>query len=368
MPNIGYILLANPGIQNPSTRISALNTFSLLEERGYTPSLLHVPVYANEIAQLHVDKVASRAEDLDIVYFQKVYGPRALKLARKLKEQGKKTVFGVCDLVNPEMTDVCDLTIVVSDYLRDQHPSELQHKVVVIHDGIEEPDSYKNAHSDHTGSPDEPLDAVVLTSSRITVLPECMNVPDYAKVHVIGNYGQERSFQEKVITRIKGIVESRSWEQIPYYISRIPSHLMRKSNGSGPVSFNKVPWNIGTVYSLLPDYDIGLIPQDLNPNPNGFDVMHSKSTNRLTQMMAAGLPVIASPVPSYEPIINQGTNGFLALTPTDWLHAFEELRDPDRRREMGKKARASVLEEFSQERQANLLVDAFNSVLNLEQV
>jgi len=66
--------------------------------------------------------------------------------------------------------------------------------------------------------------------------------------------------------------------------------------------------------------------------------------------------VIATPVPSYLPVIQHGANGFLAATPEDWLRYLDDLRDPDLRRMVGERARQSVLDRFSQETQAKNLL------------
>ncbi|MBP6228963.1 MAG: hypothetical protein KA472_13605 [Pseudomonadales bacterium] len=93
--------------------------------------------------------------------------------------------------------------------------------------------------------------------------------------------------------------------------------------------------------------DIAIIPIKAEPAfnpgklpPPGWIV---KSENRLTMKMSIGLPVIASPIPSYLPVINQGVNGFLAQSPREWRSLLDQLRDPDLRGAMGAKARASPL-------------------------
>jgi glycosyltransferase involved in cell wall biosynthesis len=80
-------------------------------------------------------------------------------------------------------------------------------------------------------------------------------------------------------------------------------------------------------------------------------------------MMGLGLPVIASPVPSYLGVVEQGVNGYIARTPHDWLRAIDELRDPLRRHQVGAAARASVLERFSKIEQASRLVRVLNRLL-----
>lgn len=87
-----------------------------------------------------------------------------------------------------------------------------------------------------------------------------------------------------------------------------------------------------------------------------------KSENRLTLKMALGLPVIASPVPAYLDIIQQGINGYIARSRAEWLDAIDALRDPGHRREVGAAARSSVLERFSMEAQARKLISVLESV------
>jgi glycosyltransferase involved in cell wall biosynthesis len=105
--------------------------------------------------------------------------------------------------------------------------------------------------------------------------------------------------------------------------------------------------------------DIGIIPIDASPahepgsNAPKWKV---KSENRLTMKMCAGLPVVATPIPAYEPVIEQGHNGFLARSRRDWIQCLEALRDPDARREIGQRARESVLVRYSMDEQARRLI------------
>jgi glycosyltransferase involved in cell wall biosynthesis len=64
-------------------------------------------------------------------------------------------------------------------------------------------------------------------------------------------------------------------------------------------------------------------------------------------VMAAGKPVIASPVGANAQVVQHGVNGFLADTPTEWADALRRLEDPDLRRRMGEEARKTVEEQYS---------------------
>ena len=78
--------------------------------------------------------------------------------------------------------------------------------------------------------------------------------------------------------------------------------------------------------------------------------------------MAMGLPVIASPVPSYKDVIVQGENGFLAETAGDWLECLGVLRDPRKRKAIGRAARETVTHRYSQREQARKLVAVLDRV------
>jgi len=121
----------------------------------------------------------------------------------------------------------------------------------------------------------------------------------------------------------------------------------------------RVPWDPVGVYSHLEQADIAIIPIDRD----GPAYWQLKSENRLTLKMAMGLPVIATPIPAYEPIVESGRNAFFAASRADWLASLEALRDPALRRRIGEQARASVLPRFSMEAQAQALIGTLRAAL-----
>jgi len=373
MPKIGYIVCANlEREQNPSTRLTVENMRPLLDARGYESTILFSPYSFNPRPNLNPEKVVRKAqkEGVDIVYFQKM--GKLAEVAHALKESGIQTVFGVCDYVDELMSDACDATITVSDYIRDHYSDSIKGKVHVVHDGIEHPEKQKSGYGVHTT-----LDAVVLSSQGITKLPVLTDIPSYVIVEVIGRYSRDPSMVGGVLRHAHLSIENGNSDAIVDCAFRIVKNLPRRLglikgneyhpnglNGHDPgVPFRKVEWDITTVYDRLPTYDVGLIPIEFD-GTSGFNRTKSKSSNMLTQLMAAGLPVIASPVPSYLNIIKQGENGFIADSPEEWVAILEELRDPKLRESVGRVARESVLERFSQERQADMVVGIFDSILD----
>ena len=71
--------------------------------------------------------------------------------------------------------------------------------------------------------------------------------------------------------------------------------------------------------------------------------------------VAVGLPVVATPIPSYEPVITHGVNGLFAGSAAEWKSQLEALRDPLLRSSLGEQARRSVVERYSMKDQARLL-------------
>jgi glycosyltransferase involved in cell wall biosynthesis len=63
--------------------------------------------------------------------------------------------------------------------------------------------------------------------------------------------------------------------------------------------------------------------------------------------MAAGKPVVASPVGANAQVVQHGVNGFLADSPAEWADALRRLGDPDLRRRMGAQARKTVEDQYS---------------------
>jgi len=61
------------------------------------------------------------------------------------------------------------------------------------------------------------------------------------------------------------------------------------------------------------DCDVGIIPW-----PEVGPAQKVKSINRLVTFMAFGIPVIASPIPSYLEIVKNGENGYMAETSEEW--------------------------------------------------
>lgn len=101
-------------------------------------------------------------------------------------------------------------------------------------------------------------------------------------------------------------------------------------------------WSERTEASEVSKFDVGIMPLPDGPFERG------KCGYKLIQYMAAGIPVIASPVGANVEIVRHGENGLLAESPDDWRRALLTLRgDPSLRKRMGEAGRRRVREKYS---------------------
>ncbi len=103
-------------------------------------------------------------------------------------------------------------------------------------------------------------------------------------------------------------------------------------------------WNQDTEAVLLASAHAGIMPL---PENDAFAA--GKSAFKLIKYMAAGLPVIASPVGENLYTVHHGVNGFLASGPAGWSAAVSALAGEDTRARLGAAAYESAAE-FSQEK------------------
>jgi glycosyltransferase involved in cell wall biosynthesis len=113
-----------------------------------------------------------------------------------------------------------------------------------------------------------------------------------------------------------------------------------------PAEFAGIPaegfaWSEDSEIARIAEFDVGIMPLRDTPWERG------KCAYKLLQVMAAGRPVIASPVGANRQVVQHGVNGFLAETTEEWTEALRKLRDPVLRKRMGAEARKTVEEQYS---------------------
>ena len=113
----------------------------------------------------------------------------------------------------------------------------------------------------------------------------------------------------------------------------LPNHRLRTE---------AIQWSETEEAQALASAHIGIAPMPDNSWTRG------KCGLKVLQYMAAGLPVVSSPVGVNRDIVDHGTTGFHAASQDDWFTAVEKLiRDPKLRQSMGEAGRRRVSQSFS---------------------
>jgi glycosyltransferase involved in cell wall biosynthesis len=117
---------------------------------------------------------------------------------------------------------------------------------------------------------------------------------------------------------------------------------------SNTITVEHEPWTEAGEAAALCRGDIGIAPSPSDPWTMG------KCGFKILQYMAAGLPVIASPIGANAQIVLDGETGFLPRGPADWPAAIAQLaNDAALRASMGTAARCRVQNVYSLERAAD---------------
>lgn len=110
---------------------------------------------------------------------------------------------------------------------------------------------------------------------------------------------------------------------------------------AGPSTFHR--WTVAEETTVFGRFQIGIMPL-----PSG-EYTRAKAGFKLLQYMAAGIPVVSSPIGVNCELIERSQAGFLAATPAEWESALRALaEDSELRRRLGRQGRMFV------ERYANL--------------
>jgi len=107
------------------------------------------------------------------------------------------------------------------------------------------------------------------------------------------------------------------------------------------LAVENVAWSLEAEARLLAEADVGIAPLPDTPYTRG------KCGFKILQYMAAGLPVVASPVGASADYVRPDTTGLHAAGPAAWAAAIERLAaDAALRQAMGRAGRTRVEREF----------------------
>jgi hypothetical protein len=120
-------------------------------------------------------------------------------------------------------------------------------------------------------------------------------------------------------------------------------------------------WDIKTAGTLIKSSDIGLAPM---PMQNPF--YRAKAFSKPLVYMSLGLPVIASSIPSYRELIQNGINSYLVDNNQVWFEILSKLiKDKELRLRIGKMAEIRVAEFHSVEIVAKKFIDVFQNAYKI---
>lgn len=115
-------------------------------------------------------------------------------------------------------------------------------------------------------------------------------------------------------------------------------------------------WRLDDEFAAFEGLDIGVMPLEDTEYARG------KEAYKIKEYMAAGLPVVCSPVGSNRRVVEDGVTGFFAATTEEWIAALLRLIDDhELRRQTGGAARAKAEAEFGIERSSRDLAGAIGA-------
>jgi glycosyltransferase involved in cell wall biosynthesis len=103
-----------------------------------------------------------------------------------------------------------------------------------------------------------------------------------------------------------------------------------------------VSWSLATETKDILSFDVGIMPLRDDAWSRG------KCAFKALQMMALGIPVVASPVGANREVIQDGVNGFLADGAEEWAARLSSLAEsPKLREEIGQRGRGTAISRYS---------------------
>jgi glycosyltransferase involved in cell wall biosynthesis len=178
--------------------------------------------------------------------------------------------------------------------------------------------------------------ADALNIKRRDIIPDCVETPS-------GLFKRDYSVSAKVQVAWVGHQTYKNY--ITHLVDSLEKNCFIKDNFKFVLiskgEFADHQWSESTVHQNILNCDIAFLPI-----PSG-DWFVGKSSNRLAMMMALGMPTIASPIPSYSEIGENGRNVIFFKNEAEILEAFRMLLNSVHRERLGTTAKADLGDRFS---------------------
>ncbi|MEI6852487.1 MAG: glycosyltransferase family 4 protein [Bacteroidota bacterium] len=268
-----------------------------------------------------------RSSEFDLVFiYREALMTGSVHFERKMKKRSAKIVLDFDDAIwvpdvspgnknlqwlkkpskTAEILNLSEMVFVGNRYLAD-YASGFNQNVKIIPSTIET-DIFKRKHIKHST---EKI-CIGWTGSRTTMKHFCLALPVLQKI----------------------------MEKFP---GRIIVRLISDVNYSGnEIEVDFCKWNKESETDDLSEIDIGIMPLPDDEWARG------KCGFKGLQYMSLEIPTIMSPVGVNSEIIQDGENGFLASTETEWIDKLSALiESPELREHIGKNGRKTVVEKYS---------------------
>ena len=120
----------------------------------------------------------------------------------------------------------------------------------------------------------------------------------------------------------------------------------------------KKEWRSEEEVDDLQSFDIGVMPLMDDPWSRG------KCGLKIIQYQGVGLPVVCTPVGVNRDLVEDGVNGFYAMTPDQWVEKLSILiEDPSLRETMGRAGREKVMRRYTVQASAPRLLSIFQRLV-----
>lgn len=345
----------------PGQRFRFEQYFDFLQANGFDCELsyiideaadriLYKPGFYKEKAKIQLRSIAkrkadaARAKDFDIVFiFREALMTRSIRFEKRMKASGAKLVFDFDDAIwnldvsdankkfsflkNPGKTGdiiaLCDLVFAGNAYLAD-YARKRNANVKIVPTTIDT-NEYKRL-------PQEKKETICIGwSGSITTIKHFEFAIPFLTL-LKEKYGDRISIK---------VIGDASYE-------------------NAALGIKGIGWNRKDEIKELSSFDIGIMPLPDDEWANG------KCGLKGLQYMALGIPTIMSPVGVNTEIIQDGKNGFLAVSTDEWVNKIEQLvASEELRKRMGEEAIKTVEESYSTNAWKEKYLEYFQALLHM---
>lgn len=329
-PVVTFLPLYQP--QYASSRQRVFQFLTPLQESGYFCRVVPAPQGATLERLLYPPRLLRNAPGSDIIFIQKrLLPPLLLKLLRR---SGARLIFDFDDAI----------------YLTSERYARRLAAMLPLIDtviaGNRELGTFARRHNDDV------IELLSVVNPALYPLKETQpEVGERITIGWLGHDPNRRDFDG--MAAVFDRLAARFGQRVRLII--VGSRPLTMETAL-PLSFQ--PWSLAESRHALTGFDIGIMPLPDTPWTRG------KCGFKLIEYMAAGLPVVASPVGVNPSLIVPEETGLLAADHDAWETALVRLiEDDDLRQRWGRAGRARVEKEYSVAAAMPILTKLFDRLL-----